>query len=233
MPINPLGEQIQAIQAGLPASVKLIAVSKTVPSEVLRVAYEAGLRDFAESRVQEALPKQAELADLTDICWHFIGHLQGNKARKVIEHFPWIHSVHSLELAQRLNQLAIALERHPQICLQVKLLPDEHKSGWHPDQLRQDLPILETLTQIKIQGLMTILPLGLSTEERLHTFQALDTLRRSLIQTSSLTLPELSMGMSNDYPEAIRAGATMVRLGSLLFGDRDPSPTGQSAKSTT
>ncbi len=233
MPMNSLGKHLQAVQSSLPTSVKLIAVSKTVPSEVLRLAYEAGLRDFAESRVQEALPKQTELADLTDICWHFIGHLQANKARKVIEHFTWIHSVHSLALAQRLDQLAIALERHPQICLQVKLLPDEHKSGWNPDQLRQDLPILETLTQINIQGLMTILPLGLTTEERFQAFQALDTLRRSLSQTSSLALPELSMGMSNDYPEALQAGATMVRLGSLLFGDRDPSPTGQPAKSTT
>lgn len=221
---NPLGEHLQTVQSSLPASVKLIAVTKTVPSEVLRIAYEAGIRDFAESRVQEALPKQAELADLTDICWHFIGHLQANKARKVIEHFTWIHSVHSLALAQRLNQLAIASDLHPQICLQVKLLPDDNKSGWNPDQLRQDLPILESLTQINIQGLMTILPLGLTIEERFQTFQSLQTLRRSLTQSSSLALPELSMGMSNDYPEALRAGATMVRLGSLLFGDRDPLP---------
>lgn len=188
----------------------------------MRLAYEAGIRDFAENRIQEALTKQLELQDLQDITWHFIGHLQRNKAKPALTHFQWIHSVDSLELAQRLNHLATDLDTSPKLCLQVKVRPDPNKFGWSPTQLEQNLPELKQLTALNIQGLMTILPMGLTADEELNAFQDLSTLGNTLGNhpTTPLLITELSMGMSDDYPRAIAAGATMVRLGRVLFGDR-------------
>jgi pyridoxal phosphate enzyme (YggS family) len=208
------------IAAHLPASVKLIAVTKTKAIADIEAAYAAGIRDFAESRVQEALPKIEALADLTDIRWHFIGRLQANKARKVVENFAWIHSVDHLSVAQRLDRLAQELALAPNVLLQVKMLPDEGKTGWTPDQLRQELPEIEPLKALKIRGLMTILPLGLTPSERQATFQNVADFAHSLNQELGLNLSELSMGMSQDYPQAIAAGATLIRLGTILFGDR-------------
>jgi pyridoxal phosphate enzyme (YggS family) len=208
------------IASQLPASVKLIAVTKTKAIADIEAAYGAGIRDFAESRVQESLPKIEALSGLTDIQWHFIGRLQGNKARKVVEHFTWIHSVDQLTLAQRLDRLAQELNRTPNVLLQVKLLPDDKKTGWTPTELRDDLPELQTLKFLNIRGLMTILPLGLTPTDRQATFQATTDLAHQLTQDFGLNLAELSMGMSQDYPQAIAAGATMIRLGSVLFGDR-------------
>lgn len=119
-----ISERINTVRAQLPPSVRLIAVTKQVPSDVIRAAYTAGIRDFGENRIQEAIAKQAELQDLSDITWHFIGHLQSNKAKKALENFQWIHSVDNLKLAQRLNELAQQIGISPCVCLQVKILPD-------------------------------------------------------------------------------------------------------------
>lgn len=219
---SSISERITNIRASLPPSVRLIAVSKQVSAEVIRSAYAAGIRDFGENRIQEAASKQAELHDLSDITWHFIGHLQSNKAKKAIELFQWIHSVDNLKLAQRLNQLAQELGVHPQVCLQVKILPDPNKSGWSVSELLADLPALNQCKSLQIQGLMTIPPLGLDDAENLSVFNSTFEIAQK-IQVQNwphIQMQHLSMGMSGDYQLAVQAGATMVRLGTILFGER-------------
>ncbi|MEH2285802.1 MAG: YggS family pyridoxal phosphate-dependent enzyme [Nostoc sp.] len=219
---SSISERILSIRSSLPTSVKLIAVSKQVSAQAIRSAYNAGIRDFAESRIQEAASKQAELQDLPDITWHFIGHLQSNKAKKAIEHFPWIHSVDNLKLAQRLDQLAQQLGVSPQVCLQVKILPDPNKSGWSVPELLADLPTLNQYKNLQIQGLMTIPPSGLNNSEILSVFNLNRELAKQIQEQNwpHVKMQHLSMGMSGDYELAVQAGATMVRLGTILFGDR-------------
>ncbi|MDZ7965105.1 MAG: YggS family pyridoxal phosphate-dependent enzyme [Nostoc sp. DedSLP03] len=219
---SSISERILSIRSSLPTSVKLIAVSKQVSAQSIRSAYNAGIRDFGESRIQEAASKQAELQDLPDITWHFIGHLQSNKAKKAIEHFPWIHSVDNLKLAQRLDQLAQQLGVSPQVCLQVKILPDPNKSGWSVPELLTDLPTLNSYKNLQIQGLMTIPPSGLNDSEIFSVFNRNRQLAKEIQEQnwSHIKMQHLSMGMSGDYELAVQAGATMVRLGTILFGDR-------------
>ncbi len=215
-------QRLTQIKQQLPPHVRLIAVTKKVSPQKMREAYVAGIRDFGESRLSEAIPKQKQLQDLPDICWHFIGHLQSNKAKKVLENFQWIHSCDSLKLAKRLNRLAGELGCKPKICLQVKILKDPNKYGWDIEALLADLVELECCESLDIQGLMTILPLGLSISESLQAFKATCELREKIGQKnhSNLSIRELSMGMSGDYQLAIQAGATMVRLGRIIFGER-------------
>jgi pyridoxal phosphate enzyme (YggS family) len=153
--------------------------------------------------------------------WHFIGHLQINKAKKVLEHFSWIHSVDSLKLAERLNHLAADLPRPPQVCLQVKVLPDPDKYGWEVPELLAALPQLEQLTDLDIQGLMAILPQGLTGAATLAAFTSVKDLANKIAQQSRLPMAQLSMGMSADYSLAVQAGTTMVRLGRVIFGERN------------
>jgi pyridoxal phosphate enzyme (YggS family) len=217
-----IGDRLNQIRQTVPASVRLIAVSKQVSVDAMRAAYEAGMRDFAESRIQEATVKQEQLQDLTDITWHFIGHLQSNKAAKAIAQFHWIHSVDNLKLAQRLDRLADELNHSPQLCLQVKIVPDPNKAGWAVPQLLADLPALDACQHLKIVGLMTIPPYGLDPSETLSIFKQTHALADQIGQQrwSNLQIQHLSMGMSDDYPLAIQAGSTMVRLGRILFGER-------------
>ncbi len=213
---------LREFQVNIPTSVKIVAVTKKKSVDVIRTAYAAGLRDFGESRVQETIAKQEQLQDLPDITWHLIGHLQSNKASKAVEHFTWIHSVDSLKLAKRLEQAASELSLCPQACLQVKMRPDPNKYGWDPEHLLADLPVLDQLSHLKIVGLMAIPPLGLSLDETLQCFRDVGALAHR-IQSQSwqhLDIQELSMGMSEDYELAIQAGATMIRPGRRLFGDR-------------
>jgi hypothetical protein len=215
-------ERIAHIRQQLPAGVRLIAVTKQVSVDAMREAYAAGIRDFGESRTQEAEAKVAQLKDLPNLNWHLIGHLQNNKAKKALEQFQWIHSCDSLKLAQRLNRLAAELSLRPQVCLQVKVVPDPDKYGWTVPELLADLPELDQCDAIQIQGLMTILPLGLSQQESLAVFERTRELAEKIRQQnwSNLQMQELSMGMSGDYPLAVQAGATMVRLGRIIFGQR-------------
>ncbi|HIK05809.1 MAG TPA: YggS family pyridoxal phosphate-dependent enzyme [Trichormus sp. M33_DOE_039] len=219
---SSISERITQIRASIPPSVRLIAVTKQMPTEVIRAAYAAGIRDFGENRIQEAATKQAQLQDLSDITWHFIGHLQSNKAKKALEQFHWIHSVDSLQLAQRLDQLAGQLGVSPQVCLQVKILPDPSKSGWTVPELLTDLPELDKCKTLQIQGLMTIPPQGLKDADVSYVFNTTHELAKGIAEQkcSRIKMQELSMGMSGDYQLAIQAGATMVRLGTILFGKR-------------
>lgn len=220
--VDDISARIEQVRQTLPPSVRLIAVTKKVSAEAARAAYMAGVRDFGESRIQEAIAKQTELADLTDITWHFIGHLQTNKADQALTHFDWIHSIDSLKLARRLNHLAADLPRPPQCCLQVKIVSDPPKYGFSVPELWRALPALDQCAALSIMGLMTIPPYGLAVAELQTIFQQTRELADNINQhgLSHIQIQQLSMGMSADYPFAIAAGATMIRLGSVLFGER-------------
>ncbi|QEQ01925.1 YggS family pyridoxal phosphate-dependent enzyme [Thermosynechococcus sp. B0] len=211
------------LKSTLPPHVRLIAVSKFMPAAAIRAAYEAGIRDFGESRVQEAASKRTELADLTDITWHLIGHLQTNKVRQALQLFDWIHTVDRWKLAERINAILRETDApSPHCLLQVKLRPDPQKHGWERSELEAALPQLDALSHLRCCGLMTILPLGLPPAEQLQVFQELrawgEELRTKPWQ--QLQWQEYSMGMTQDYPLAVQAGATMVRIGTAIFGDR-------------
>lgn len=220
--MGAIAQRIDEIRQQLPESVRLIAVTKQVSVAAMREAYAAGIRDFGESRIQETQEKQAQLQDLPDITWHLIGHLQSNKARKAVELFEWIHSVDSLRLAQRLNEVASELSCSPQVCLQVKLLPDPNKYGWTASELLTDLSALDQCTHLRIKGLMTILPIGRSESDILAAFEETRNLGDRISQQNLLNIQmhHFSMGMSQDYLFAVQAGATMVRLGRIIFGER-------------
>ena len=217
-----ISQKIDSIRQQIPQNVRLIAITKQVSLEAMQEAYAAGVRDFGENRLQEALFKQEQL-QLKDINWHFIGHIQKNKAKKIIEHFTWIHSVDSLALAKRLNRLAEESNLIPKVFLQVKVLPDPNKYGWEVTSLLQDLPQLNQYKSLDFQGLMTILPLGLSSTEVLEAFQETRELATNIQQKDydNIAMKELSMGMSGDYMQAIEAGTTMIRLGRIIFGERN------------
>ncbi len=216
---NFVAQRIAEIRQYLPANVRLIAVTKGVSLELMRSAYDAGIRDFGESRVPEAIDKQAALSDLPDICWHMIGHLQTNKARKALQIFHWIHSVDSLKLLQQLERIAGELAVQPAICLQIKVLPDPQKYGWTIPELLADLETIDQCKHLHIQGLMAIAPLGLDAQESSNLFCSLQQLRDHISNNSwqHISLKELSMGMSNDYRLAVANGSTMVRVGSSIF----------------
>ncbi|MBW4699149.1 MAG: YggS family pyridoxal phosphate-dependent enzyme [Aphanocapsa lilacina HA4352-LM1] len=223
-----VAERIEWLRGQLPTAVRLVAVTKQVPVERIREAYACGLRDFGESRIQEVQQKIPQLTDLQGVSWHLIGSLQRNKARPALEVFDWIHSVDSLPLAERLASLMGSVGRRPRLLLQVKLAADPTKSGWSQVELEAALPRLAALPQLDIRGLTAIAPLGLGEQGNLTLFGRVAALARDLgrrageAEWQHIRMEELSMGMSGDYPQAIAAGATMVRLGQVLFGSRLP-----------
>jgi len=197
-------------------SVQLLAVSKTKPAEALREAYAAGLRDFGENYLQEALGKQLELADLP-LIWHFIGPIQSNKTRAIAEHFAWVHSVDRLKIAQRLSEQRPADLPPLNICIQVNVSGEDSKSGCTPADLPALACAINGLPRLKLRGLMAIPE---PTDDRAAqdaAFAAVRNLQASL----DLPLDTLSMGMSHDLESAIAQGATWVRIGTALFGARD------------
>jgi pyridoxal phosphate enzyme (YggS family) len=209
-----LQDRLQQLRAALPQGCRLLAVSKGQPASLIRAAVAAGQRSFGESRLQEAIAKQDELADLEPLDWHFIGRLQANKVRPVLRHFAVVHSLDSLDLARRMARIAAEEDCSPAVFCQVKLRPDPAKSGFDPEALQACWSELISLAPLRIEGLMTMAPLGLDRHERLALFTECAALARVL------GLGELSMGMSGDWPEAAAAGSTWVRIGSGLFGTR-------------
>ncbi len=212
-----IADRLNQIRANIPPHVKLVAVSKYTSTEAVRAAYAAGVRDFGESRVQDSKIKQTELVDLTDITWHMIGSLQSNKARQAIAQFDWIHSIDRLSLATQCDRLIQELGKSPKLLLQVKLAEDPHKSGWTEAELLADLSELEKLQNLDIVGLMTILPLGLNGDQAYEVFSRVGELAAKLRSLGWTNIQELSMGMSADYAIAVKAGATMIRVGSQIF----------------
>lgn len=214
---NDLEDRAQrwrALQSQMPEGVRLLAVSKGHPAAPVRQLAELGQVDFGESRVQDALPKQEQLADLAQIRWHFIGRLQANKVRPVVRAFAVIHSVDSLALAQRIDRIAAEEGVIPEAFLQVKMRPDPAKGGWDPQALMDAWSQLQALPHVRFTGLMTMAPLGCSEQQRRALFADCRAL------ADRLGVSECSMGMSGDWPEAAAAGATWVRVGSGLFGAR-------------
>ncbi|XHF30705.1 YggS family pyridoxal phosphate-dependent enzyme [Pseudomonas chlororaphis] len=199
-------------------SVQLLAVSKTKPAEALREAYAAGLRDFGENYLQEALGKQLELADLP-LIWHFIGPIQSNKTRSIAEHFAWVHSVDRLKIAQRLSEQRPADLPPLNICIQVNVSGEASKSGCTPQDLPALAQVISALPRLKLRGLMAIPEPTEDRAEQDAAFAAVQKLQASL----DLPLDTLSMGMSHDLESAIAQGATWVRIGTALFGARDYS----------
>ncbi|QTD33099.1 YggS family pyridoxal phosphate-dependent enzyme [Pseudomonas fluorescens] len=199
-------------------SVQLLAVSKTKPAEALREAYAAGLRDFGENYLQEALGKQLKLADLP-LIWHFIGPIQSNKTRSIAEHFAWVHSVDRLKIAQRLSEQRPADLPPLNICIQVNVSGEASKSGCTPQDLPALAKAISALPRLKLRGLMAIPE---PTEDRAEQDAAFAAVRK-LQAELNLPLDTLSMGMSHDLESAIAQGATWVRIGTALFGARDYS----------
>jgi pyridoxal phosphate enzyme (YggS family) len=206
-----------AYKAGRDASsIRLVLASKTQPSEAIRAAWQAGARDFGENYVQEAIAKRAELADLTEIRWHLIGHLQTNKAKSAASAFCLIHSVDSVRLAEALARAQPSPRVHALI--EVNLGSEASKSGVAPDVVAA---LLDAATgKIEIDGLMTIPPPAASVEAARPYFARLRELRDRLAIQSGLALSELSMGMTDDFEVAIEEGATIVRIGRAVFGER-------------
>jgi PLP dependent protein len=216
---NSIAQRLAAIRQEILPTVKLVAVSKGATIEQMREAYAAGQRDFGESRIQATIEKQAALADLPDICWHLIGQLQSNKVRKAVQMFDVIHSVDSLKLCQQVDRVAGELGKSPQAFLQVKMLPDPQKSGWSEADLLVDLPEISQCKFVKIDGLMSIAPLGLNEQELMCLFISVMSLQNTINQYNypSINLKHLSMGMSQDYQLAVAAGSSLIRVGSKIF----------------
>jgi hypothetical protein len=198
-----------------PDAVQLLAVSKTQPAEAIREACAAGLRDFGENYLQEALDKQAHLADLP-LHWHFIGPIQSNKTKAIAEHFDWVHSVDRLKIAQRLSDQRPAHLPALNVCLQVNVSGEASKSGCAPEEVAQLANAIAALPRLRLRGLMAIPEPTDDVAEQHAAFARL----RDLQQTLGLDLDTLSMGMSQDLEAAITEGATWVRIGTALFGAR-------------
>ena len=200
------------------ASIGLLAVSKTKPAAAIRQAYAAGVQNFGENYLQEALDKQSELHDL-EVTWHFIGPIQSNKTKPIAEHFDWVHSVDRLKIAERLSAQRPAHLPPLNICLQVNVSGEASKSGCSPDQLSALAHAVSQLPNLKLRGLMAIPEPTDDPGEQRAAFARL----RELQQQLNLGLDTLSMGMSHDLEAAIAEGATWVRIGTALFGARDYS----------
>ncbi len=201
----------------------LIAVSKTFPAEDVRAAAAAGQRDFGENRVQEGLDKMAVTADL-GLTWHLIGHLQTNKARKAAAAFQWIHSIDSIELLRKVEAGARDAGTTPNVLLQVDLAGETTKFGAPPEALDALARAAADSTAVSLRGLMIIPPAVDDPEDARPWFRRLRDIRDRLVASGirAGALAELSMGMSHDFEVAIEEGATMVRVGSAIFGQRPP-----------
>lgn len=204
-----------------PADVRLIAVSKTFPIEAVRAAYDAGQRDFGENRVQEALQKIAASADMK-IRWHLIGHLQSNKARKAAESCSVVHSIDSVDLLQRVDTAAAAAGRQLELLVQVDLALESTKHGAAAGDLPGILAAAAGCSAARVVGLMLLPPFVENPEDARPWFRQLREMRDRFLneQVPPGVLRELSMGMSHDFEVAIEEGATMIRVGTAIFGER-------------
>jgi len=204
-----------------PEDIQLVAVSKTHEAEKVRVAFDAGQQVFGESRVQEARAKIPLLPSA--VRWHFIGRLQKNKVRHALPLFELFHSVDSVALAEAMNRIAEEEGLHPRALLEVNVAGEGSKIGFAPEALRAQFEDIQSLGRLTFEGVMTIPPLAAEAEASRKYFVALRELRDRLEQEFGLRLPHLSMGMSHDFLVAIEEGATLVRVGTAIFGQRIPA----------
>ena len=226
--MTTIASNLQAVRAAIVSaasdhgradrSITLLAVSKNFPADAIRAAYHAGQHRFAENYAQEALDKMAILKDLP-LEWHFIGPIQSNKTRAIAEHFAWAHSVDRLKVAERLSAQRPGHLPPLQVCLQVNISDEASKSGVTPAQAGALAMQIAPLPRLTLRGLMAVPAPGQEVAAQRQAFAALRALRDRLNQ-QGLRLDTLSMGMSHDYPAAIAEGATMVRIGTAIFGNR-------------
>ena len=219
--LDRVQEQIASAAANSGRSaddVELVAITKTHPTEKVREAIEAGQTLFGESRVQEARAKIPDLS--SNIRWHFVGHLQKNKVRQALPLFEMIHSVDSLALAQDINRIAEEEGLYPRVLLEVNVAGEGSKFGFAPDYLHEQMEALLALPRLSIEGLMCIPPLAVESEDSRKFFVQVRELRDSLEEEFSMKLPQLSMGMTQDFVIGIDEGATLVRVGTAIFGER-------------
>jgi len=198
--------------------IELVAITKTHPAPKVREAYEAGQTLFGESRVQEARVKIPELP--SNLRWHFVGHLQKNKIRHALPLFEMIHSVDSLALAEDINRIAEEDGLHPRVLLEVNVAGEGSKFGFKPEKLRVEMESLLALPRLSILGLMTIPPIAEEAEASRKYFVELREVRDRLQSEFHVDLAQLSMGMTQDYAVAVEEGATLVRVGTAIFGER-------------
>jgi len=201
-----------------PDDIKLIAVSKTRTAEEVRTACEAGQRAFGENRIQEIEEKAPALPE--DCEWHMIGHLQRNKVKSALDYVSWIHSVDSERLLNRIERIAAEKSRRITVLLQVNMSGEESKYGLRPEGAPRLLEKALECSQVDCKGLMTMAPFGADAAELHRVFGGLRELRDRLQAEFATPLPELSMGMTSDFETAIREGATLVRIGTAIFGPR-------------
>ena len=224
MAFEALPERLAQVRAEIarlaPQPVTIVAVTKGFGTDAVRAARDAGLADIGENRVQEALEKQQELGARSQelgIRWHLIGHLQRNKAKLVPGRFELVHSIDSLELATELDKRADAPVR---VLLQVNVAGEEQKSGCAPDEAPALARQVAALAHLRLEGLMTMAPFTDDVDVQRRTFRGLRVLRDRIKEEEGVWLPTLSMGMSGDYATAVHEGATVIRLGTVLFGPR-------------
>ncbi len=199
-----------------PETVRLIAVSKTQPAIAIRQAYHAGQRLFGENYLQEALDKQRQLSDLQDIEWHFIGPVQSNKTKPIAENFSWVHSIDRLKIAQRLSEQRPASLPPLNICIQINIDDENTKSGVSLQELPELVTAVQSLPRLHLRGLMAIPAAGDNPDQQRNAFRKMAELKNQYDFMDSL-----SMGMSGDLEIAIAEGATLVRVGTDIFGSRE------------
>jgi pyridoxal phosphate enzyme (YggS family) len=202
--------------------ITLLAITKTFPTEIIAEAIAAGLNQFGENRVQEAEAKIIHFQETPGLKWHLVGHLQSNKASSAVQLFDFVHSVDSVRIAEKLNQAAREMGKVLPVLLQVKLEEEETKSGARDEEIRSIITSMAEFSALRLDGLMTIPPYSENPEEARPYFIRLRKLSESLEseQAGCLGQRHLSIGMSNDFEVAIQEGATIVRIGTALFGDR-------------
>jgi pyridoxal phosphate enzyme (YggS family) len=229
--VEPIAENLERVRAQIAHAaeksgrslddIELVAISKTHEAEKVRAAFEAGQQLFGESRVQEARAKIPLLPSA--LRWHFVGRLQKNKIRHALPLFEFFHSVDSIALARDMNRIAEEEGRHPRVLLEVNVAGEGSKIGFSPDALRAEMEALLGLPRLTIEGLMTIPPFAAEAEQSRPFFVALRELRDQFAEQFQIALPQLSMGMSGDFAVAIEEGATLVRVGTAIFGKRTPA----------
>lgn len=220
--MSTIAQNIETIAAKMPQDVRLVAVSKFHPVERLREAYDAGQRLFGENRVQELVAKAPQLPP--DVEWHFIGHLQRNKVRQLLPHVTMIHSVHSVELLRLIDKEAARIGRTVDVLIELHVAQEMTKSGFAPNEALRDITpqLLDELSHVRVRGVMTMATFTSDMEQVAREFAlAQNTFVQMRDQLQFPAFDQLSMGMSEDWPLAVKHGATMVRIGTDIFGPRE------------
>ncbi len=228
--MSPFAANLQAVRRrisetlqGDSRAIAVVAVSKSQEPEAVRAAYAAGCRDFGESYVQEALPKVDALADLP-ATWHYIGHLQTNKARDIAQRFDWVHGIDRNKAAAALDKARPATLAPLNVCIQVNISGEATKGGVAPGQALALAREVAAMPRLKLRGLMGMASATTDSNERRRQFASLRE-TADMLRANGVAIDTLSMGMSDDFEEALREGATMVRIGTLIFGERKNNDT--------